>query len=159
MSLLFHSSRSLRNIYENRFWVWDNGGRITKLDRSPLSGDFWLSMEACTVFFKGVRSLYEAFVKSHTTEKELKMLDILWLSIDKGTLRLREFAMLERVFYAKLNPPQSESLEDMPFTNPIRCTIGRDTSTFEEFVVAPFLVPDFRIRDAATQLDELNAMG
>jgi hypothetical protein len=29
----------------------------------------------------------------------------------------------------------------------------------KSFVVAPFLVPDHRVRDAAAQLDELNTMG
>ena len=39
--------------------------------------------------------LADAFVKVWHNEKELKMSDILWLSVDEGILRLRRIAMLE----------------------------------------------------------------
>lgn len=60
----------------------------------------------------------------------------------------------------KANLPHWESLEDIPFINPIRCKMVRGAPAHSKsFVVAPFLVPDHRVRDAAAQLDELNTMG
>ena len=88
------------------------------------------------------------------------MPDMLWLSVDEGTLRFREFAMLERILCIKLNPPQWEGPEDMPLTNSIRHKIVRGLPAhLKSFVLALFLVPYLRVGDAAAQLDELNAMG
>ncbi|EGW01337.1 Friend virus susceptibility protein 1 [Cricetulus griseus] len=149
--------------------VWDNGGRNIKLDQTefidmgPLSRDSRFNMEARTVR-KGVKSLLEwlteAFIKRWPTEKELEMPDLPWLSVDEGILRLREIAMLEWIYCVQPNPPQWESPEDMPFTNPIRRKMVRGAPAhLKSFVVALFLVPNLRVGDAAAQLDELNAMG
>jgi hypothetical protein len=58
-------------------------------------------------------------------EKELKMPDISWLSVDEGILRLREIAVLEWIHCVKPNLPQWKGPKDMPFTNPIRCKLVR----------------------------------
>lgn len=47
----------------------------------------------------------------------------------------------------------------MPFTDAVRHRIVRGAAAhLESFVIALFLVPDLRVRDAASQLDELNEM-
>lgn len=74
--------------------------------------------------------LSEAFVKRCPIERELKMFDIPWLSIDEWILRLREIAVVEWISYIKPNPPQWTGSEDMPFTNSIRRKIVR--GTFEQ---------------------------
>ena len=50
---------------------------------------------------------------------KLEILNIPWLSVDEGILRLREIAMLEEERCVKPNSPQWKDTEDMPFTNPI----------------------------------------
>jgi hypothetical protein len=116
----------------------------------PLSGDSRLNMKAFTVK-KGFRSMFEwlaeELIKRWTTEKELEMPDIPWLSVDKGILRLRESAILEWIHSVKPNPLQWEGPEDIPFTNPIRCTLVRGVPVqLKSFVLVPFLVPDLRWR-------------
>jgi hypothetical protein len=60
----------------------------------------------------------------------------------------------------KLNPPQWEGPEDMPFMNPTGCQLVRGAPAhLKSFVLVLFLVPDLRVGDAAAQLGELNAMG
>lgn len=47
----------------------------------------------------------------------------------------------------------------MPFADAVRHKIVRGAPAhLESFVIALFLVPDLRVRDAASQLDELNEM-
>lgn len=47
----------------------------------------------------------------------------------------------------------------MPFVDAVRHKIVRGAPAhLESFVIALFLVPDLRVRDAASQLDELNEM-
>jgi hypothetical protein len=149
--------------------IWDNGGKNIKLDQAefidlgPLSGDSRFNMEACTVQ-KCVRSLFEwlaeAFIKRWPTKKELEMPGIPWFSVDEGILRPREIAVLDWIHCVKPNPPQWEGPEDMPFTNPIRSKLVRwAPAHMKSFVLALFLVPDLKARDAVAQLDELNAMG
>ena len=100
------------------------------------------------------------FVKRWPTEKELEMPDIPWLSVDEGILRLREIAMLEWIYCVKPSAQQWEGPEDMPFTNPIRRKMVRGAPAhLKSFVLSLLLVPNLRVGDAATQLDELNAMG
>jgi hypothetical protein len=112
--------------------------------------------------------LAEVFIKRWATEKELEMPDILWLSVNKGFLRLREIVMLECIHCVKLNPPQLESPEDLPFINPTRCKLVRGAPAHMKRCVfflmlfcffALFLVPDLRVGDAAALLDKLNEMG
>lgn len=43
------------------------------------------------------------------------MPDLHWLGIGKGTLRLRDIAMLEWIHYVKPNPPQWPCPEDLLF--------------------------------------------
>jgi hypothetical protein len=48
----------------------------------------------------------------------------------------------------------------MPFTSPVRHKLVRGAPAhLKGFVLVSFLVPDLRVRDAAVQLDELNAIG
>jgi hypothetical protein len=70
------------------------------VDMGSLSENPKFNMEACTIRKKkkGIKCLFkwsaETLVQRWPTEKELKMSDISWLSVDEGILRLREFAML-----------------------------------------------------------------
>ena len=168
MSLLIRSSRSLKNMYENRFqecgiMVAGIQNWITQaefIDMGPLSRDSWLSMEAYSFFFKASEVCMKHLLKAGLLKKELKMPDIPWLSFDEGTLRLGEFAMLERVLCIKHNPPQWEGPENVPVTNPIKCQMVRGLPAhLKSFVVSLFLVPNLRVRDAVAQLDKLTARG
>lgn len=48
----------------------------------------------------------------------------------------------------------------MPFTNPIRCKMERGApALLKSFIVVFSLLLDLRVRDAAAQLGEYNAMG
>lgn len=77
--------------------VWDNGGENMKLDQveslvlGPLSGGSRLAMEAHTVFLFNVRGLYEwlteAFIKRWSTEEELEMPNVSWLSVCLGIFK------------------------------------------------------------------------
>jgi hypothetical protein len=61
--------------------------------------------------------------------------------------------VLEWISNVKPNPPQWEGPEDTPFMNPIRCKLVRGAPAhLKSFVVAPFLVPDLRVGDAAAKL-------
>jgi hypothetical protein len=104
--------------------------------------------------------LAEAIIKRWPTEKELKIPDIPWLSVEEGILRLKEIAVLEWIHCVKLNPPQWEGPENRPFRNPVRPKLVRGAPAhLKSFVLVLFLVPDLRGGDAVAQLDELNAMG
>jgi hypothetical protein len=87
------------------------------------------------------------------------MPDIFWVSVDEGILRPREIAMLEWICCVPPNPPQWEGSEDALHKSYKTQTGERGTSTFEEFVLALFLVSDLRVGGDAAQLVELNAMG
>lgn len=58
--------------------------------------------------FKSVKRLFEwsahTFVKRWPTEKELEIHDIPWLSVDEGSVRLREDAVLEWALSQKTRP-------------------------------------------------------
>ena len=90
----------------------------------------------------------------------MKIPDIPWLSVEEGILRLKEIAVLEWIHCVKLNPPQWEGPENRPFRNPVRPKLVRGAPAhLKSFVLSLLLVPNLRVGDAATQLDELNAMG
>jgi hypothetical protein len=104
--------------------------------------------------------LAEVFIKRWPTEKAVDKPDTPWLGVDEGILRFREIAMLEWIRCVKPNPPQWEGPEDMPFMNPLKCKLVKGAKAhLKRFVIALFLVPDLRVGDAATQLDDVIVMG
>lgn len=64
------------------------------------------------------------------------------------------------VHCVKPNPPQWEGRKGVPFHESYKKQMVRgEPAHWKSFVVALFLVPNFRVGDAAAQLDGLNAMG
>ena len=71
------------------------------------------------------------------TKKELEKPDIPCFSVDEDhPLRLREITMLAWVCCVNPNPPQRQSPEDVPFTNPIKHKMVREvTAHLKGFIV------------------------
>lgn len=106
---------------------------------------------------KSVQSLFErlaeACVKRWLTEKGLETLDIPWLSVDgfkaQGNCRARVEALC-KTQSSTMGRSKRHALH-----NSIRQKNGKRTAPahLKSSVVAPFLVPDLRVGDAAAQLD------
>lgn len=89
----------------------------------------------------------EAFVKRWSTEKELKMPDNSWLTVDEGILWLREIIIFKWVLWEKPNSLKGKAQKTWP------SLILKGTEWWERYqhvwrasvAVTVFLVPDLRL--------------
>lgn len=84
------------------------------------------------------------------------MPDIPWLTIDEGTQRLREKAMLEQICHVKPNPLHWDGLENGPFTNTLRNRFVRGAvASLKSSVIALLCMLDLTVGVIVTQLGNL----